>query len=433
MRIRCGITAMAMWLPIAIFAAPPLSTIEDVLYKADGSKFNGVAFVEWKSFQAANFSNIATHSVTVTILDGAIRVQLVPTTNASPGAYYSVRYHSDGRIQFGEIWAVPPSAVPLKLRDVRVATPLSGGQVVPPPAETEIQESDVVGLIDDLAIRPLMGPGFAPSRAAYISDTGTLEAVQGSLDDCVRVDGTAGPCGAGAGAGPGFVDAEIPDGLIDGSNTIFTLADVPSPPSSLSLYRNGVLQKEGIDYILTDAVIEFASGSVPQLDDILVGSYRRASFDAPGHDAATGDLQQHGLEFHLRPRSPAWEACTIAANFLRAGDRVDVRFSYSHEGAQKGFTFEIHWGGATIVSRSGGANDSRVAGYAEFGVHLAGAQWNTQSWGSALALAAGIGDAVESLSAPLVIDLLGKMASTTTDTITLRNFTVIRYPARANP
>ena len=431
MRIRCGIAAMALLLPIAILAAPPLSTVEDVLYKADGSKFNGVAFVEWKSFQAADFSNIATHSVTVTIMDGAIRVQLVPTTNASPGAYYSVRYHSDGRIEFDEIWAVPPSAVPLKLRDVRVATPLSGGQVVPPQAQTEIQESDVVGLVDDLAIRPLMGPGFAPSRTAYISETGTLEAVQGSLDDCVRVDGTAGPCGVVV-SGPGFVDAEIPAGLIDGSNTVFTLADVPSPPSSLSLYRNGVLQKEGVDYILTDTVIEFASGSAPQLDDILVGSYRSTSYDAQSVMLPQVICSSTGLSSSSTTLA-SLGTCTIAANFLRAGDRVDVRFGYSHEGAQQGFTFEIHWGGATIVSRAGGATDSRVAGYAEFGVHLAGAQWNTQSWGSALALAAGIGNAEESLSAPLVIDLLGKMASTTTDTITLRNFTVVRYPAHTNP
>ena len=430
MRIRCGITAMAMWLPITIFAAPPLSTIEDVLYKADGSKFNGVAFVEWKSFQAANFSNIATHSVTVTILDGALRVQLVPTTNASPGAYYSVRYHSDGRIQFDEIWAVPPSAVPLKLKDVRVTTPLSGGQVVPPPAATEIQESDVVGLIDDLAIRPLMGPGFAPSRAVYISETGMLEAVQGNLDDCVRVDGTAGPCGSDA--GPGFVDAEIPDGLIDGSNADFTLADVPSPPSSLTLYRNGVLQKEGVDFVLTDNVVSFLTASVPQLEDILVCSYRRASSDLQGMTLPQVICSSTGSSSSSTTLA-SLGACTIAANFLRAGDRVDVRFSYSHEGAQQGFTFEIHWGSATIVSRSGGAADSQVAGNAEFGVHLAGAQWNTQSWGSALALAAGIGDAQEPLSAPLVIDLLGKMAASTSDTITLRNFTVIRYPANTNP
>ena len=42
-----------------------------------------------------------------------------------------------------------------------------------------------------------------------------LAAVAGSTDDCVHVDGTAGPCGtAGSGSmGPGFVDGETPAGL----------------------------------------------------------------------------------------------------------------------------------------------------------------------------------------------------------------------------
>jgi hypothetical protein len=74
-----------------------------------------------------------------------------------------------------------------------------------------------------------------------------------------------------------------------------------------------------------------------------------------------------------------------------------------------------------------------VAGYAEFGVHSGGAQWNVQSWGSALALASGTGNAGDSFASPLVIDLLGKMSGSTTNTITLRNFTVVRYPAQANP
>jgi hypothetical protein len=432
MRIRCGIVAVLTLLSAAILAAPSLSTIEDVLYKADGTRFNGVAFVEWKSFQAADFSSIATHSVTVKIVNGVIRVSLVPTTNASPGAYYSVRYNSDGRIQFDEIWAVPPSAVPLKLRDVRVALPSGGGPVVPPPGETTIQESDVEGLVEDLEIRPLKGPGFAPSRAVYISETGTLEAVEGNLGDCVRVDGTAGPCGVETGAGPGFVDAETPDGLVDGVNVTFTLADVPSPPTSLTLYRNGVLQKDGVDFVLTDNVISFLTASVPQPGDILVCSYRRTSTGAQTMTLPQVICSSTGSSSSSTTLA-SLGTCSIAADFLQAGDRVDVRFSYSHEGVQQGFTFEIHWGSATIVSRSGGATDSRVAGYAEFGIHLAGAQWNTQSWGSVLALAAGIGNAEESLSAPLVIDLLGKMAESTTDTITLRNFTVVRYPAHANP
>jgi hypothetical protein len=39
----------------------------------------------------------------------------------------------------------------------------------------------------------------------------------------------------------------------------------------------------------------------------------------------------------------------------------------------------------------------------------------------------------ESLTAPLAISFLGKMNATTSDTVTLRNFTVIRYAAQQNP
>jgi hypothetical protein len=126
-------------------------------------------------------------------------------------------------------------------------------------------------------------------------------------------------------------------------------------------------------------------------------------------------------------------SCTLPANFLKSGDRLDVRFSYSHEGTARAFTFELHWGATTILSRTSATSELRVVGQAEFGVHSGGALWNTQSWGASLALASATGNATDSLSSPVVIDLLGKMASSTTDTVTLRNFTVIRYPAQANP
>src|SRR5436305_6723524 len=111
----------------ACYAGPPLTTIQDVLYKADGTRFNGALIVSWNSFQAVDSSAIVTQSTTVKVVDGNLRVQLVPSTTATPAGAYSVTYNSDGRIQFQERWAVPSSAQPVRLRDVRTASAITTG------------------------------------------------------------------------------------------------------------------------------------------------------------------------------------------------------------------------------------------------------------------------------------------------------------------
>jgi hypothetical protein len=134
-------------LAAAAFAQPPLTTIQDTLYKADGTRFNGLLMITWNSFEAGNLSNIVSQNLTVKVLDGNFRVQLVPTTNSNPPTYYNVKYNSDGKIQFEETWVVGASSTPLRIRDVRASA--SPGPL-PPPSQTPIQESDVVGLVGDL-------------------------------------------------------------------------------------------------------------------------------------------------------------------------------------------------------------------------------------------------------------------------------------------
>ena len=79
--------------------------------------------ISWNSFQAVDNSAIVTQSTTVKVVDGNLRVQLVPSTTATPAGAYSVTYNSDGRIQFQERWAVPSSTQPLRVRDVRLTSP----------------------------------------------------------------------------------------------------------------------------------------------------------------------------------------------------------------------------------------------------------------------------------------------------------------------
>ena len=256
------------------WAAPPLTTIQDKLYKADGRAFNGFLLIEWRSFQASDSSNIAMHNLTAAIVNGVVLVKLVP--NAS-GTSYTVLYSSDGKIQFQETWVVPASTVPLKLKDVR-ATLVPGGSTTPPGEATQVLESDVTGLVADLAARPVKAAGYAPSRAVYIDPTGALDAVTGSLTDCVRVDGSAGPCGTTgvSSSGPGFVDGETPVGLVNGSNAVFTLANTPSPATSLAVYRNGLLEKQDLDYSVDGNAITFYASAVPQPGDSLTATYRLA-------------------------------------------------------------------------------------------------------------------------------------------------------------
>jgi len=52
-------------------------------------------------------------------------------------------------------------------------------------------ETDVTGLVSDLAARPLKGLGFAPSRAAVINSSGAIDGALGTVGDCVLVDGTS--------------------------------------------------------------------------------------------------------------------------------------------------------------------------------------------------------------------------------------------------
>src|SRR5258708_18009707 len=87
-------------------AQPALTSIQDILYRADGTRFNGEIFINWNAFQAGDTSNIATAQVKLRIVNGVLNVKLVPTTTASAGANYQVTYNSQGPVQFSQEWPV---------------------------------------------------------------------------------------------------------------------------------------------------------------------------------------------------------------------------------------------------------------------------------------------------------------------------------------
>ncbi len=430
MKIRL-ILAAAL-LASSALAAPPLTTVQDVLYKADGTRFNGTVTISWTSFQAIDNSAIATQSTTVRVVDGNLRVQLVPTTNSTPPVYYTARYNSDGRVQFQETWSVPSSAQPVRLRDVRVAstgsstaaadTGGSGGS-----SGGAVQESSVVGLIADLGARPTKGAGYAAGRVAVVDALGALESATGDAGDCMHVDGSSGPCASSA---PSFVDADTLTGIVDGSNTSFSLSATPNPASSLAVYRNGMLETAGVDFTASGAGIHFLAVSTPQPGDTLLASYRLSGGGSGGAASLYPSPQVlcsgTGAATNVATFA-SMGTCSIAGGILAPGNRVEIHFDLEHQGAAGGFTFEVLWAGTTVVARSAAVGDILVSGRAEAAIETGGAQLSQQSWGTLLPLAAGVAKSTDAYSSDLTIDFQGEMAQAG-DTLTLRGYSVVRLP-----
>jgi hypothetical protein len=264
-----------------------------------------------------------------------------------------------------------------------------------------------------------------------------MDAATGGAQDCVRVDGTSGPCGSGSGGGGSFttfVDGETPAGAVDGSNTAFTLATAPSPATSLQVFRNGLLMRSGLDYSATGTTITFATPATPQPQDVITASYRLGDPTSPLSSFTAAQVVCSGAGTSTSSISPAiLGSCTIPANLLKAGDRIELRFDYGHSGTASTFTAQVTWGGSTVLSRSSSAGEAFLSGRSSLGVHSGGAQWATDSWTAGGASAASIGNAPDATTAAIAVRFLGQIGSTTADTLALRGFSVIRYPAQSNP
>jgi hypothetical protein len=260
--------------------AQSLTAIRDTIGNADGSPFNGRVILSWQGFTAASGATVAPHSTAVTVINGYFSLFLVPTINASQGAGYTVQYESnDGTVLWTEYWQVAASWTPLTISQVRVSSlpgqgnTGGGGSIALP-----IQESDVISLVQDLAARPTKAAGYTAAHAALIDSMGSISSVSGNSSDCVHVDGSSGACGVSSGTsvGASFVDGETPSGIANGANLTFSLNQAPSPAASLSLYRNGIMLRQGLDFTLSGNSVGFVAGAVPQAGDVLMAFYRVA-------------------------------------------------------------------------------------------------------------------------------------------------------------
>jgi len=224
---------------------------------------------------------------------------------------------------------------------------------------------------------------------------------------------------------------------MDGVNNTFILANTPLG-SSLMLFRNGLNLTASSDYNLNGSTIQFVSGALPQPGDALNAFYtvdtsaggNITALTAPGGSIRTGAAQvicsAAGTTTNAAA-STSLGGCDIPAAGLLPGDRIEVRFTLTHSGMTSGFSFQVNWGNTTIFSRIAGTQDAAVAGLADAALRAAGTQFSLESWGTVLPFLPGL------VTAPaqsgLEVVFRAGLATAGSDSVTLTNYTVLRYPA----
>ena len=74
----------------------------------------------------------------------------------------------------------------------------------------------------------------------------------------------------------GIANEETPAGAIDGVNATYNIQFQPLPWAAIKVYRNGLRQKRGLDYLLSGAnhtQLVFQLAAIPQPGDVLIADY----------------------------------------------------------------------------------------------------------------------------------------------------------------
>src|SRR5881392_4256196 len=125
---------------------PALTTISDVVYRADGSPAAGTVVITWPNFSTADGKAVAAGELHVTIGSGGVMtIALAPNFGSTPaGTYYKVVYKLDDGTTSTEFWVVPATG-PTTIAAIRalVVPTQMGAQL----ASKQYVDSAVVGTV----------------------------------------------------------------------------------------------------------------------------------------------------------------------------------------------------------------------------------------------------------------------------------------------
>jgi hypothetical protein len=117
----CWLVSMVFAVLLRVAAAQGVTTtVQDTVYRADGTPAGGTVLVSWGAFTTAGGDSIPAGSTSVTLgTGGALSVALAPNAGATPmGSYYTAVFHLNDGTTSKEYWVVPvavPGGGPAKL------------------------------------------------------------------------------------------------------------------------------------------------------------------------------------------------------------------------------------------------------------------------------------------------------------------------------
>lgn len=127
------------------------------------------------------------------------------------------------------------------------------------------------GLLNLGPEEPSTGSPQADAQPAAVGGSQVLVTNAPSIGKALVATGTSTAEWQSTGGTISFIDSEVPAGTINGSNTNFTLANLPAP-GSLHLYKGGLRQRPTVDYTIVGQNITFVTA--PDVNTNLLADYR---------------------------------------------------------------------------------------------------------------------------------------------------------------
>jgi hypothetical protein len=163
---RLVLLVLAMMGKVA-FAQVATTTVQDTVYRADGTVAGGTVLVSWGAFTTAAGQAVPAGTTSATIgAGGVVTLQLAPNAGATPmGTYYTAAFHLNDGTTSRQYWVVPVEpvgAAPVKLAAIE-------NQVLP----TSVAMQTVSKQYVDTAIaQAALGIGPMATAEPYVLKTG---------------------------------------------------------------------------------------------------------------------------------------------------------------------------------------------------------------------------------------------------------------------